>query len=271
MRPQLDGSLIRRYLLGELPESEANSLEERYFADGEALEQVWAGENDLVDDYVAGRLTPEDRGRFERHYLASPRHRQRVAAARDLHAAARTKPRPRAVPGPRWSLAAAVLLALIAGWLWRSRSSEPPRTAAGPRPAPTSAPLPSPSPGPRVLRPTATLAFALSPTLVRGASPQPPLRIAPGTDEVLLQLEKDGGEASGERGQLMTATVRTVEGTSSWTGPARAPEDPARANLLATVRLPAARLPPGDYILTLSTTEGGEDAELHKYYFRVVP
>lgn len=68
----------------------------------------------------------------------------------------------------------------------------------------------------------------------------------------------------------MTATVWTVEGTSSWTGPARATEDRARANVIATVRLPAARLPPGDYILTLSTTEGGEDADLHKYYFRVV-
>ena len=41
-------------------------------------------------------------------------------------------------------------------------------------------------------------------------------------------------------------------------------------NVLATVRVPAASLPPGDYILTLSTTDGGPEAELHKYYFRVV-
>lgn len=269
MRPQLDETLIRRYLLGKLPESEANSLEQQYFVDRESFEQVWAIENDLVDDYVAARLTIEDRGHFERHYLASPRHRERVASARSLQAAGRKALRPRAVPGPGWSLAAAVLLALIAGWLWRSRATDAPRTAERPPQAPTLVPFLSPSPVPSALRPTATLTFALSPTLVRGASSQPQLRVAPGTDEILLELEKDGGEATGERQQTLTAEVRTVEGEPSWKGPAEAAADPARPNLLATVRLPAARFPPGDYILTLWSTKGGQEAELHKYYFRV--
>ena len=254
-----------------MPESEANSLEELYFADRESFEQIWAVENDLVDDYVAGRLTSEDRGCFEGHYLASPRHREGVAVARALHAAARKAPRPRAVPGPGWRLAAALLLSLTAGWLWRSRSMDVHRTAERHAQAPTSVPSLSPDPVPPTFRPTVILAFALSPTLVRGESPQPQLRVAPGTDEILLQLERDGGEASGERGQLLTAAVRTVEGESRWKGPAKVAADAAKPNLLATVRLPAARLPPGDYILTLSTTESGEETALHRYYFRVAP
>ena len=272
MRPRLDESLIRRYLLGELPESAANSLEEQYFADRESFEQIWGVENDLKDAYVSGRLTPEEKGLFERHYLTSPLHREGLASARALQtAAARKASRPRAVPGPGWSLAAALLLSVTAGWLWRSLHVDKPQTAERPAPGAPSIPSPTPSPGRPVLRPTLILTFALSPTLVRGASPQPHLRVAPGTDAILLQLERDSGEASGEQGQRLTAEVRTVEGKSSWTGPAQAAGPGGGPHVLATVRLPAARLPPGDYILTLSIAEGGEEGTLHKYYFRVVP
>ena len=75
---------MRRYLLGDLPESETNELEAEVLRDDEKFEQMWELENRLVDDYVRDRLTPSDRARFERHYQASPIHRQRVAVARKL-------------------------------------------------------------------------------------------------------------------------------------------------------------------------------------------
>lgn len=274
MRPQPDETLIRRYLLGDLPESEANSLEQQYFTDSEAFDQVWAVENDLVDDYVAGRLAAGDRGRFERRYLASPRHRERVATARALRAAGAASPRPRAIPVLGWSLAAALLLGL-AGWLWQSSSPDAPRMAARPtEAAPTEPPSPAPAasakPVQPSLRPTATLTFALSPILVRGSSPSPELRIAPGTEEILLQLEGDGSEAPGGWGRQLTVTVRTVEGEPIWKGQARVASAAGHPNRLATVRLPAARFPPGDYILTLSAADApGREADLRKYYFRV--
>src|SRR5262245_2629080 len=77
----LDGRAIRRYLLGELSEEEATALERQYFADPDAFEQVWAAENELVDDHAAGLLAPDEKARFDEHYLASPRHRQRAAVA----------------------------------------------------------------------------------------------------------------------------------------------------------------------------------------------
>ena len=80
--------LVRRYLLGVLPEAEQLKLEARFFADSETLEQVWAGENELIDAYVRDWLTDAERAQFERHYLAAPEHRERVAFARELLRAA---------------------------------------------------------------------------------------------------------------------------------------------------------------------------------------
>lgn len=76
--------LMRLYLLGGLKDVESASLEEEFFADDEKFEQMWEVENRLVDGYVRGRLSAEDREKFERHYLASPVHTQRVAFARNL-------------------------------------------------------------------------------------------------------------------------------------------------------------------------------------------
>lgn len=77
-------NLMYRYLLGDLPEAEQSALETEYFADSEKLEQMWAAENDLVDSYVRDQLPRADRELFERHYLQSLRHRQRVTLARKL-------------------------------------------------------------------------------------------------------------------------------------------------------------------------------------------
>jgi hypothetical protein len=79
---------MARYLLGDLPEEEAMAVEQEYFADPEKLEEVWAVENDLVDRYVRNRLSRADRELFERGYLRSPKHRERVAVAGKLAAAA---------------------------------------------------------------------------------------------------------------------------------------------------------------------------------------
>ncbi len=52
--------------------------------DDEKFDEVWEIENRLVDGYVRGSLSSADQERFERHYQASPVHRQRVAVARNL-------------------------------------------------------------------------------------------------------------------------------------------------------------------------------------------
>ena len=84
MKPDIQENLVRRYLLGDLPESDTNELEIQILRDDEKFEEMWEIENRLVDGYVRGRLSSADRERFERHYQASPVHRQRVAVARNL-------------------------------------------------------------------------------------------------------------------------------------------------------------------------------------------
>jgi hypothetical protein len=84
MKTDTQEKIIRSYLLGDLPEAEQLALVREFFADDETFEQVWATENDLIDQYVRGKLTPVEKDLFEKNYLASEVHRQRLAFAQTL-------------------------------------------------------------------------------------------------------------------------------------------------------------------------------------------
>ena len=82
MRTKSDAeNILARYLLGQLPETEQQRIEERFFTDEEFLAQLLVVEDDLIDDYAQGRLVGAEREGFEKFFLASPRRRQRVAFA----------------------------------------------------------------------------------------------------------------------------------------------------------------------------------------------
>lgn len=111
-------------------------------------------------------------------------------------------------------------------------------------------------------RPPTLVAFALSPILVRGAE-QTLLTIPSGVDEVVLYLE---GEPLQET--ALAFDLRTVEGKPVAKGRARAASDPTHPRAVAAVRVSAARLPPEDYVLSLSPAGAGREA-LFQYSFRV--
>jgi hypothetical protein len=94
---------LARYLLGGLSESERERIEEAYFADDEAFEQMLIAEEELTDAYARGELSAEERGRFEALFLASPRGRERVHFARSLAAAVSDARPAQAVPEVRSS------------------------------------------------------------------------------------------------------------------------------------------------------------------------
>jgi hypothetical protein len=70
------------YLLGELSEKDQSDLEERFILDSETHTLLCEVEDDLIADYVRGRLEPHDLKRFEGHYLSTYSNRERVRVAR---------------------------------------------------------------------------------------------------------------------------------------------------------------------------------------------
>jgi hypothetical protein len=263
---------IRRYLLGDLDEAGAAALEDRYVADPALLEEVRAAEDALIEAFLDERLRPDERVRFEAHYLASPIHRDRVAIARALRqrAAAPQSPAGRAGSLYGWmALAAAVVLASL--WIV-ARGGPPSQQAVGPEaarpgaearvprqapappvvpapapgPSPTPLPAPSsgPSPGPSAAR--AVLALTLSPITTRGGEQATQVRPA-GPVDLVLRLE--GTPTASDR--VYDARLQTVDGRVMWRGRGRAAA--AGSGLLTTVRVPADTLPADDYVVVIAT------------------
>jgi hypothetical protein len=141
---------IFSYLLGELPEEESERFDAGCFAGEdwpEKIEQIRLVERDLIDAYLGGELTPEQRQHFELNYLTNEVRLKRVATAAALLRHVDTlKTEEAPVPTPvehtwinsliafwrgrslalRAGLAVGVLLVITSGvWLYRTRTTSP--------------------------------------------------------------------------------------------------------------------------------------------------
>jgi hypothetical protein len=269
---------VRRYLLGEATGEEREALEREYFEDESALSGVEAEEETLIEEYLAERLNARERDLFQQRYLASPIHRRRVDAIRRLSAmsasgadAAEVIGRAR-VSSYQWlALAAALILAVGAAWLFTPGQpvslSTPP--AAGNRQSDASAPSSPPSPTPSAPAPATAprvFAFSLPPISTRSADQAPQLVIPQGTDAVRLQLEGTGRPAPLNQTR---AEIRKVTGEEVWSGPAISSTDTS-SGTLARIDVPAARLRADDYIVTLfETPAAAGERERNRYFLRV--
>jgi anti-sigma-K factor RskA len=137
-----DFSRINQYLLGSLEGEEKLQIEARLLADDDLFASLELAEGDLIEDYVAGRLAPEERRQFEGYFLNSPKRRDQVEFARALYTVAEGRqpspaptsavresaPATRALPRrqslfarPQFAAVAAACLALTLGltiWLF---------------------------------------------------------------------------------------------------------------------------------------------------------
>ena len=143
---------ITEYLLGSLPEREAELFDELSIVDDEFAADLNCAENDLVDAYVRGELTGARLETFESRYLASAVRREKVNFAQALQGLAekvaaqtneensaektvdlQTKPNQTRngffsarnifalppFPIAQWAFAAAAIaLIIVGGWLW---------------------------------------------------------------------------------------------------------------------------------------------------------
>jgi hypothetical protein len=113
-----DSRLMRRYLLGELPEKEAERIEETYFDDDDLFAGLLAAEDDLIEEYLHGGLARGERQQFEMRFLSTDRGRAKIILAAALE---RTRVRRRLRPNAFAvaAAAAAVVLFVISLALWR--------------------------------------------------------------------------------------------------------------------------------------------------------
>lgn len=84
MSQQTQPDVVKRYLLGVLPEEEQDRFEEQYFSDNVLFEEVELAEDDLVDRYIRNELPPDDRRLFEQALSGSSHLKERVEFAKLL-------------------------------------------------------------------------------------------------------------------------------------------------------------------------------------------
>jgi len=298
---------IQRYLLGDLTEPEQFALEQQILVDGEAFERAEAIENDLIDSYVRGGLTASQKGLFEKNYLASAAHRERVGFARNLaRVADESKESVGSIAKSRssrfwvnrlsWAWAAMILL-IVAGGVWlyaenrqlrgqlnrlnqessavRQRSQELERelSAEGEHIDSLAGELDHlreeqpPTVGPR--RDQSVQRSVISFVLS-------PLLLRSGGEPQVVKLDKEtqavlltmNVQEPGER--KFHVALRTVEGTQVLQRNSVAAHKQQKGTSAVSISIPASKLPAGDYILTLSAGDGsGSLEEINRYFFRV--
>ena len=138
--PGYDDHTLTEYLLGRLPEQEAERIDEESLIEESLSWQLRVVEEDLIDAYVRGTLDGETKALFEASYLTSERRRAKVQFATDFLAtidrAGATVPAPRAEEAtaagllasdasraarrsPIWLLAAAAAIVIgVGGFGW---------------------------------------------------------------------------------------------------------------------------------------------------------
>jgi hypothetical protein len=293
-------------------------MEERYFSDDAAFEELEIAEDELIDQYVRGELSRPDTDQFEKTLAASPRLIQRVKNARVLAVRVRGANAATLAANveqarefqqktswwsnlfgpstPRFAVAFSILLVLIGGvallfaWL-RLRQErtqlanqqatveqlqrELDRQAAelqsqagqSPRPTPTDVSTPPKQTSNQnsvELRPVLT--FALFPGSTRSADGTPnDFRITLGTEQVAFELHLSDSAYTSYQ-----PTISKVGGGTVFP-PRSLKARKTASGAVVTVRIPANKLRPGDYLIDLKgRTSSGTMEPLEGYSFRIL-
>lgn len=83
MKESRERESIKSYLLGDqIDENARQQIERRLMTDDVFAEELAICEDELIDDYLDGRLNRDEQSRFENHFLLSPEVRERLQFAR---------------------------------------------------------------------------------------------------------------------------------------------------------------------------------------------
>ncbi|MFN7978208.1 MAG: hypothetical protein U0P30_08740 [Vicinamibacterales bacterium] len=228
-----DTARWRTLLLDSLDDDARAALEARMFLEPGLDDAIAIAEDDLIADYVDGRLAAPERTRFERVYLSSAPHRARVDIVRLLRQRSNTRtPAQR----PWWlAVAAAAVLALAVGALLLRQPPEPRTASSATRPAPVP---PTPSAASPIV---ATL--VLTPPVTRGNGAMPTLKRP--ADATTIRLEAPFVR------DAVGATIEAIDAADAM----RADTRPLAPTGVA-IDVEARRLPAGDYTITFVDDQG---------------
>jgi hypothetical protein len=205
---------------------------------------------------------------FERVYGSSAERRVRVQLSRALDEAMSQRSQT-PVANWRWlygSLAAAaVVLLAVSVWFGQQKGRQTAAINPTPSASPSTASSPAPQPGTFAppSRGTVIVAVTLSPIAVRAVDEAESLIVPPGTE--LISLTVEGVEQTAAT-TAVSAVVRTVAGQDAWRGNALS-TTPGSSQ--ARFEIPADRLPPDDYIVTVYGLAADQERELQRYSLRV--
>ena len=79
-----DSDEVRQYLLGNLSESARERLDRRVLDETGVNDEVQAKEDELIDQYLGGKLNAEERKRFESFFLLPKERQQKLRFAKTL-------------------------------------------------------------------------------------------------------------------------------------------------------------------------------------------
>jgi hypothetical protein len=218
------------YLLHEMSEAERTAFAERWFTEPELYERLRMAEAGLLDDYARGKLSGRQRRQVERFLLESEAQRRKLEFAEALRVVFPSSDRFRV----RWAFVAAAVLLVSTGlsvWLG-VENLKLQKEVSRLEPA-------------RHLERGEIYTLGLSSDILRGASPEFPLRLPPSVRLLRLELELKPGEETSIYSVSVSADGRIV-----WTEGPLQPE-PQGADHLAVVWIPAGILSTGDYTVQL--------------------
>ena len=299
---------LRRYLLGDLSESEQEWVERECVADETMREALQTAENDLIDAWVCLELSAAERLHFERVFLDSFERRRRVEIAQllmnsDVRAKAPVDPA-LARPAPSWwrsffpqssirtALAGAVIVMIVVTVFVVLRDRQL-RTELG-RSQSTRLELQNqiddmrrqtaqnqfavdPRIGPSTTPSPAIASLTLSSGLLRssGGSPDRILKLSPAVSSAVLTLTAEPASETSTPAATKYSdydvVLQTVEGRTVKTLHGLAGKSASAGGMIIRASFPAQLMKEGDYIVTLwGRTVTGERGQIDSYAFSVI-
>ncbi len=284
---------IRAFLLGMADPDTEKTIEEGVLDGSIPTDNLWMIEEELVDDHVFGRLSPEQEKAFHRSFLTNAERKDKLSFSRALHQyalqhASAAPARPRFFFGMnyRFTLASGFallgLVAATAAWFGvrdarltrelaqvTSAANEQQRLLASlleeqkQRATPINPTAAPPAPGTPAPNPAPEPGIQLRPGVRRGVEAIPVLHIAGQPTVVRITLALAFQPTAGLREELLHANGQQI-----WSQDLT-PAAPLAAHGATTLYLPAQLLTPGDYQLRLKDLSAGPTDEGDVYAFRV--